>query len=124
MSRNRGFSLLESVVALAILGTAGAAALESLAAELRSAERTRRALESNALAVDRLARLRLLPREELVPLADSLRRGIFPAPFEGYRWTIATRTVSGADDLVDVRIVIHWEGGAEELATRLYRGRR
>jgi prepilin-type N-terminal cleavage/methylation domain-containing protein len=122
-SAGQGFSLLEAVVALAIVGLAAVASLAALGQELRSAERVRRALESNALAEERLARLRLLPREELSPLADSLRQGRFGPPFADYTWHLASRSMPARDELLDVELVIRWADGAYPVVTRLYRPR-
>jgi prepilin-type N-terminal cleavage/methylation domain-containing protein len=122
-SVGQGFSLLEAVVALAIVGLAAVASLAALGQELRSSERVRRALESNALAEERLARLRLLPREELSPLADSLRQGHFGPPFADYTWQLASRSMPGRDELLDVELVIRWPDGAYPLVTRLHRPR-
>jgi prepilin-type N-terminal cleavage/methylation domain-containing protein len=122
-ARNRGFSLLEAVVALAIVGLASVGALAAFSAELRTSDRARRALEANALAEERLAELRLLPRVELAPLTDSLRKGKFPQPFEEYRWEASAGSVRSRDDLFDLAVTVHWEGGAYAEATRAYRPR-
>ncbi|HEX6616914.1 MAG TPA: hypothetical protein VF046_11475 [Gemmatimonadales bacterium] len=121
MSRPRAFALLEAVVALAILGAAAAVTMAATAAELRGAERVRRALESNALALDRMDRLRTLGRDELVPLADSLRRGAFPPPFDEYRWAASARGIPGEPDLFELHVVVRWGSGSYELDTRVFR---
>lgn len=118
-----GFSLLEAVIALAIIGVAGVAALGALGAELRGAEHARRAIEASALGGHRLAVLELLPADELGLLPDSLARGRFDAPFDAYSWESSIRRVSGEDELVDVEVMIHRDGGAYPLRTRLYRPR-
>lgn len=108
---------------MAILGLASVAALSSLAAELRSAERAQRALEAAALAQDRLSTLEFLSSEELSPLPDSLRRGRFGAPFAAYGWQAAVREVPGERGLVDVAVRVEWEGGAYPLHALLFRPR-
>ena len=120
---NRGFSLLEAVVALAIVGVASVGALAAFGAELRTADRGRRALEANALAEERLAHLRLLPRAELDPLRDSLRKGQFPKPFDQYRWEVSARSVPTRTDLFDLAVTVKWDDRSYTEATRAYRPR-
>ena len=119
----RGFTLLEAVVAMAILGLSSVAALSALAAELRSAERAQRSLEAAALAQDRLAGLEFLAVGELSPLPDSLRRGRFREPFAAYGWEASVREVPGDQGLVEVAVRVQWEGGVYPLHALLYRPR-
>ena len=118
-----GFSLLEAIVALTIVGLALVAALGAYAVELRTDAQVMRGLEAASLADSRLAAVKLLPRSELSPLADSIRRGQFQPPFDAYRWDAESRDVSGSDDLFQVGVVVSWTGGSYELASRLYRPR-
>src|SRR5258706_3700438 len=75
-----GFTILEAVVALAIVGLAGVAALEAVGGEVRGIERARGAYTTAALAQDRVAAVTLLPPGDLDPLPDSPRRGTFAQP--------------------------------------------
>ena len=116
-----GFSLLEAVVALMIVGTASVSALAAFGAELRTTDRAARALEARALADDRLARLRLTSNAELAPLADSLRHGRFAPPFEAYQWDATSRNVREREGVFEVSVTVRWEDGAYAETTRLYR---
>jgi prepilin-type N-terminal cleavage/methylation domain-containing protein len=118
-----GFSLIEAVIALAIIGLAGVAALASLGAELRGAEHSRWAIEATALAGHRLAVLELLPSDELRLLPDSVARGRFEPPFDGYGWEASVRAVRNDPDLLDVHVRITGDGGSYPLHGRLYRPR-
>jgi type II secretion system protein I len=118
-----GFSLLEAVVALAILGLAAVAALTAVAAELRAAGSARDAMEAVALAGIRLERLRLLPAEDLRPLADSLARGRFDPPFDRYHWSADVRRARDESDLLEVTVLVEWDSGSHGLTTRLFRPR-
>src|SRR5215217_6870753 len=79
-----GFTLLEAVVALAIVGTIAIAVLGSFGAELRTASRVRDALPAVTLAEEQLARLSSADAATLAMLPDSLARGEFIAPFADY----------------------------------------
>jgi prepilin-type N-terminal cleavage/methylation domain-containing protein len=116
-----GFSLLETVVALTIVGLTSVAALAAFGTELRASGQTSRALDAVALAESRLAALRMLPRQELEPLPDSIRGGRFPEPFEAYQWEASSHHVREEEDLFQVGVVVRWDGGSYSLATRLYR---
>ena len=116
-----GFSLLEAVVALGLVSSVSAAGLAAFGAQLRTSARARASLEAQALAEDRLARVRLLPRDEVAHLPDSLRGGRFDGPWERFTWTTKTREVIERDNVFEVRVDVGWEGGEYNLATRLYR---
>jgi type II secretory pathway pseudopilin PulG len=124
MRSRRGFSLLEAVVALGLVSSVSVAGLAAFSAQLRTSVRARAALEAQALGEDRLTRVRLLPREEVAHLPDSLRRGRFDRPWERFAWKSETRELIDTDDVFEVRVDIDWEGGSYSLATRLYRPRR
>jgi prepilin-type N-terminal cleavage/methylation domain-containing protein len=118
---NRGFTILEAVVALAIVGLAGVAALEAVGGELRAADHARGAYTVAALAQDRLVAVALLAAGDLNPLPDSVARGTFAPPFAAYRWTAAARPVMGERDLYDVSVDVTSDAGRLTVATRLYR---
>src|SRR4051812_29618961 len=80
------FTLMEVVVAVIIVGMTAIATLSTFATELRTAERSRSALEAAALAQQRLANLQVMPPEDLVALADTSKSGVFEPPFETYSW--------------------------------------
>ena len=118
---SRGFTLLEAVAALAILGIAGVAALEAVGGELRAAERARSVVVASALAQDRLAAITLLLRGDLQSLPDSLVHGAFPSPFEDYEWAASVRPRFGERDLYDVTVEVFSRTTRYALTTRLYR---
>lgn len=118
-----GFSLLEALVAVTILGLAAVASLSALGAHLRAADRARLALAHEALALDRLARVRLVSAEDLTRLPDSLTRGRFPSPWAEYGWEAVSRRDRERPDLVVVSVEVISAESRFSLATRLYRPR-
>lgn len=116
-----GISLLEAVVAIAIVGITSVAALEASAGEMRTAERARRALEVEALATSRLDFMELLNDRELEALPDSVEKGKFAPPLDGYTWKTTAAPISRQAGLYDVRITIDWPTGSYTVKTYLYR---
>ena len=119
----RGFTILEAVVALAIVGFAAVAALEAVGSELRGADRAALAYTAAALAQDRLAAAMVLGADEMNPPPDSVTRGVFPAPFEGFRWLTSVQPTFGERDMYDVTISITSDRSDYTIVTRLYRPR-
>lgn len=125
MNRSRvavqGFTLVEAMVALALVGLVAVAVLAQTAGSTRAAADSAETLTATALAEHRLETLRLLDTRELTPLADSLRRGRFAAPMEGYAWLASVERVRDEPELVDVSVLVEWTGGSFPLRTRWYR---
>lgn len=111
----RGFTLLEAVAALVIIGLSGAAALAAFGAELRASARVRHAQESEALATHQLTTLRLLPASLLERLPDSVASGRFAPPFAEYQWRASTARRS--EELVELQVEVAWDGGVYALTT-------
>jgi type II secretory pathway pseudopilin PulG len=117
----RGITLFESVAALTIVGLVAISALEAVGAEMRTAERARRALEVEALATQRLDALELLNDQELQVIPDSVASGTFDPPMDEYSWTVASSPVSEQPGLYDVSLDITWENGSYPIRTKMYR---
>lgn len=121
MRAKRGISLFEAVVAVTIVGLTAVSALAAVGAEMKTAERARRALEVEALATQRLDFLALLNERELQNLPDSVAKGKFDAPLDGYAWETTSAPVSTQGGVYDVRVTVSWTGGSYALYSALYR---
>jgi prepilin-type N-terminal cleavage/methylation domain-containing protein len=119
--RRSGFTLLEAVVALAIVGTVAIGALEAYAAEARAATLARGSAPAAALASERMARLELLDVHALRTLPESLSRGRLSAGSIPYEWTAGARAVNGEPDLYELSVDVRWPDGAVALRGRSYR---
>ena len=117
----KGITLFESVAALTIVGLVAISALEAVGAEMRTAERARRALEVEALATQRLDALELLNDQELQVIPDSIASGKFDAPMDEYSWTIDSEPVADQPGVYDVALDIIWENGTYPIRTKMYR---
>src|SRR5437763_10205127 len=100
----RGITLFESVAALTIVGLVAISALEAVGAEMRTAERARRALETEALATQRIDMMDLLTDQELQAVPDSVAGGKFDAPLDEYRWQTTSSPVSDQPGVYNVAV--------------------
>lgn len=117
-TRTGGFTLLEVMVAVAIVGLAVVAWLSAYGSELRALSRAAEVSAATALAEDRLETIELMAPERLPNLPDSLRQGTFPEPLSQYRWDAKARTVAGRD-LAEVSVIVTWANGSKALTTLL-----
>jgi type II secretory pathway pseudopilin PulG len=117
----RGITLFESVAALTIVGLVAISALEAVGAEMRTAERARRALEVEALATQRLDALELLNDAELQAIPDTVAAGTFDAPLDDYSWTVESSPVSEQPGVYDIALTINWDNGSYPIRTKMYR---
>jgi prepilin-type N-terminal cleavage/methylation domain-containing protein len=121
MRARNAFTLMEVVVAVIIVGMTSVATLSAFAAELRTAEASRSALEAASLAENRIAIAEVIPAEDLLSLPDSSKSGQFEPPFEGYGWTTMVKPVVNEKDLFDVTVNVTGTNGNYAIGTRVYR---
>jgi type II secretory pathway pseudopilin PulG len=111
MRARRGISLFEAIAALAIVGVTAVSALEAVAAEMRTAERARRALVVEALATERQVFIFLLTDRDLLNLPDSVAAGQFEWPMNEYQWTTTSTPSSSYAGLYDINVTVTWPEG-------------
>jgi type II secretory pathway pseudopilin PulG len=121
LANRKGISLLEAVVAIAIVGITSVSALEAVGGDMRTAERARRAIVVEALAGSRLEFMDLLTDRELQALPDSVESGKFPAPLDEYSWKTTSASVSDQAGVYAVRVTIDWPSGSYAVRTYQYR---
>lgn len=109
-----GFTLLEAVIALAILGTGVATVLGLLATGVSVTQRTSARVLAAELAEEHMEGLLLLPHARL--LGSDGAAGAFAPPYEDFRWR--TRIGRGsAAGLVQVEVMVVGQGDSVHLAT-------
>jgi general secretion pathway protein I len=116
-TRESGFTLLEIIVALAILGVAFALAMELLGTGVRSAKASQDYTNASLLARQKMAEISVTA--SLAAAADS---GDFGG---GFRWASEVRPVAGQDDelparLYQVRVRVTWPSRTGEKSLDLY----
>jgi type II secretory pathway pseudopilin PulG len=117
----RGVSLMEAVVAVAIVGMTAVAALEAVGSDMRTAEKARRAIETEALATSRVQFMDLLTDRELQALADSVQTGKFDKPLDEYSWKTTSTPLDDQAGVYDIRVTIQWAAGSYGVRTYQYR---
>jgi type II secretory pathway pseudopilin PulG len=117
----RGISLFEAVAAVAVVGMTAISALAAVGAEMRTAERARRAVIAEALATSRTDAMELLTDAELQVLPDSVATGRFPEPLDDYQWTAASAPHELHAGLYTVAVTISWQSGSYTVRTQMYR---
>lgn len=115
-----GFTLVEALVALLIVGAALVPLLGALTAGLRAQGRVAAALEGVALAEARMAELALLPVDSLAAY-HAPRTGAFPPPLAGHRWSAVVRGDTASPALVRGAVLVEWPGGSYSLETVFHR---
>lgn len=109
-----GFTLIEVVVAVAILATAIVWSLTAHGTELRTLTSARSVNVAIELAEDRMTAIELLARDRLPSLPDSIERGSFPAPFADMTWVAEAESLLDTD-LVEVTVTVEWDAGAHSV---------
>ncbi len=114
--RQAGFTLLEVIIALAILGVAFALSMELLAAGVRSAKASENYTQAVLLARQKLAEVAATPN-----LEGSADTGEFGG---GFRWSSKIQPLPQEEDLparlFQVRVRVTWPGRQGEKALDLY----
>lgn len=121
MTSRAGISLFEAVVAIAIVGMTAVGALESVGAGMRTAEKSKRAVEAEALASSRLELMDLLNDQQLQALPDSVASGKFDKPLDEYSWKTTSAPVADQAGVYDIRVDVTWPTGTYEVKTYMYR---
>jgi hypothetical protein len=90
---------------------------------LRGQAMIREHLEAVALAERRMAELALLPPDSIAAYGEP-HSGVFPPPFDQYRWRALMRGVEGSPALVQAAVLVEWPRGEYSLETTFYRPAR
>lgn len=123
MASERGFSLLEVVVALALVGLTVIGALNVATSDLRASRAAAEQLEAASLVEDVLEELTLAARDGTIRI-ESRDGGGFPPPLDQYRWVARSRAVDYERDLAELTVTVQWPHGSISVATRLPIGNR
>lgn len=120
--KRAGFGLIETLVALVLVGLVAGTALGALSSGYSAAARARTEVVLMELAEMKMAELRSTsPLELRMRMARTRSPEPFPAPFERFSWTSDVIADPTAADLFEVRVVAMSENGERSLHALLYR---
>jgi Tfp pilus assembly protein PilV len=120
-SRDRaGFTMLEAIVALALVALVCVGVLGAYGSAIRADVTAVDRLPLASLAVERLAQVDV-DGGDLNHLPDSLAHGAFTRPYLGATWDVATQHVGTTDGLFDVIVRVRDGQDVFTLRTRRYR---
>ena len=117
-----GFTMLEAVVALAIVGLVCVGVLGAYGSAIRADVTAADRLPLALLAVERIAAVDL-SGGSLDRLPDSLAHGTFAAPYATATWDTESHRVDQADGLYEVTVRVRDGNDLFTLSTRRYRAR-
>ncbi len=101
----RGFTLLEVMITLAIIGISLVAILALGNRSIATHERLQRVTEATLLAQQKMTETEVAAR--MGQLDRSLQEGPFPQPFAGYRWRIEF-VDTPLPSIVEVTVTVLW----------------
>ena len=117
--REGGFTLLEALVALLVVGLGIVGAVEAASRALRTQAGVGRRAEAAALADERLSALSLLPRDSLAACCDARWRTV---RLDDRRSRRRSEVAEAEDDgLWRARVEVAWGDGSFRVETLLYR---
>jgi hypothetical protein len=96
-------------------------ALEAAGGDMRAAERSRRAIEAEALATSRLDFIDLLNDRELQALPDSVEKGKFDPPLDEYSWKTTSTPLADQAGVYTIHVTVDWPSGSYTLRSYAYR---
>ncbi|HET8655009.1 MAG TPA: prepilin-type N-terminal cleavage/methylation domain-containing protein [Longimicrobiaceae bacterium] len=105
-----GFTLIEAVVALVVVGLVLGGALGAAAADLRATRKAASVAEASALAEDLLFRSQFLRWDSLTQFGEA-STGRFAAPMDRYEWNMIIDPSPAEPDLVEATVTVRWSGG-------------
>lgn len=115
-----GFTLLEVLVALAVVGAVAVAGIEGIG--LGAAARARAAPHADLrlLAESKLAQVSLLPGSELARLSG-VTRGSFEGPFEDATWVLRVEEEEAGSGLFRIELRVRRDDAELQVSTYLNR---
>ncbi|EWH11235.1 general secretion pathway protein I [Catenovulum agarivorans DS-2] len=115
MQQQRGFTILEVIVALALLATAGVAVVQSSAVHINSQDRLKNHIFATWVASNRLNEIQL---ENVWPVKAGHKGDVELA---GHTWYWQQKVVKTAfgEEMIAVRVEVYRDAGYQEYVTEL-----
>lgn len=118
-----GFTLLEAVVALAIVAAVLIGALSAAGAQLRASAGAADAVVAASLAEDLIELSALRGPDGAARLVMREESGRFEPPLDDFAWSTRAIRLPEESGLAELQVEVSWPGGMVTVATRLWLGR-
>lgn len=117
---DRGFTLIEAMVAMAIMGLVLVSLSAATSQALRAESKATMQLEAVALAEAKMNEITALPTPGLGGYVNP-REGGFDEGFEDFRWRAVVRPLEASNRLYRAAVNVSWDEGSFDLETVIYR---
>jgi general secretion pathway protein I len=109
-----GFTLLEVMVAVAVLGIAMTTILYGQAQSIRAQARSQNVTLATMKAMEKMDEVLTTGRDELPGIGD-MEEGVFDPPYDFLHWTLRVEENAIVPELIkDVFLTISWDTEAED----------
>ncbi len=121
MSRQKGFTLIETIITLVVLSIAAVGVLSVFSSGMKGSTDPLLLSQGLHLAQEKMEETKVLQRAGGFP-AVVAGSGTFPAPFNAYSWVCAVDCVDAAlnpapcTEYKRVTVTVSWNSGAESLS--------
>jgi len=104
-----GFTLLEVMVAVAILGIAMTTLHYGQAQGIRAQARTQYMILATMKAMEQMYRVNFTNFDELLPRAGETKEGTFEPPYESLHWKVGVEENEYTSEILNVFLTVTWD---------------
>lgn len=104
----RGITLIEAIASVLMVAVVVTGIMHMVARAFETAERSRRAIELEAMFKSRLDVVALMTENDFLSLPDTLQQGVFEWPLDEYAWRMEVEPSADDIGVYQLRLEITW----------------